>query len=278
MKKLILVSGKAQHGKDSSAEILYDLLPGNKTILHFGDHAKEVAKKYYGWSGKKDEEGRKKLQYVGTELIRKRNNDYWANMIFNLIDVIGEDFDYILIADTRFHNEIDIARLRYSDKVETLRVNRVHFESELSPLQKQHISETELDDYIFDYTISVENGLDNLREALTNMLAYSDFFRKKSASSSISGWNIMRAPIYTCGNGDPFGDMFEKLKLSKDANILRNLRTMYDNYKKLAGKDNLFIDEVGKLIGMYEPPITMCGTYQSYQNECRSSISGYGIG
>ena len=65
---IITFSGKAQHGKDASLEILKHHLEENgKTVMAIGyaDYLKEMAAANFGWDGKKDERGRSLLQNVG---------------------------------------------------------------------------------------------------------------------------------------------------------------------------------------------------------------------
>ena len=74
--KVILISGKAQHGKDTCGNF-FDIelrAKGFSTqIMHFGDAVKYVCEKYYIWAGNKDEHGRSILQTVGTEFVRRQD-------------------------------------------------------------------------------------------------------------------------------------------------------------------------------------------------------------
>lgn len=163
--KIILISGKAQHGKDTTANILKEKLEqkNNKVLItHFGDLVKFVCEKYFNWDGKKDERGRAILQRIGTNVIREQNPDYWVDFVINLLSMFENEWDYVLIPDARFHNEIE----KFEDKkdwdVLSVRINRLNFTSTLTQEQKNHPSETALDDYVFDYVIYAENGIDKL--------------------------------------------------------------------------------------------------------------------
>jgi len=176
MKKptIILISGKAQNGKDFVANELKRQLEelGNKVlIVHYADYLKMVCKDYLGWDGKKDEKGRQVLQYVGTDKARKNNPDIWVKVVNELILAIGEDYDYILIPDTRFSNEIDYMK-RYGHDVISVRVTRLNFESTLTKEQKQHLSETALDNYDFDWYMNCESGINSVREAVLKFIEY----------------------------------------------------------------------------------------------------------
>ena len=58
--KVICISGKAQHGKDTTAAILKELLEADGKsvkIAHFADLLKFICKTYFDWDGQKDERG-----------------------------------------------------------------------------------------------------------------------------------------------------------------------------------------------------------------------------
>lgn len=58
----LLISGKAESGKDSFADIFTKIAQENhyKCLkIKYGDFVKMVATTYYNWNGKKDEFGRR---------------------------------------------------------------------------------------------------------------------------------------------------------------------------------------------------------------------------
>lgn len=164
--KIFAVSGKAQHGKDTFANILYEELTnkGNRVLLcHYADLVKYVAKTFFNWNGEKDEKGRTLLQYIGTDIVRKERPNYWVEFILDIIDLFGENWDYVIIPDTRFPNEIDMLK-EYYQKVEHIRVERLGFESTLTEEQKNHLSEIALDNTEPDLTIYNRSCLEELKE------------------------------------------------------------------------------------------------------------------
>jgi hypothetical protein len=170
---IYLISGKAQHGKDTFAYLLQQKLPGKTVILHYADHVKAVCRQVYGWDGVKDEAGRKMLQEIGTDKIRARNPKYWVNVVFDLIDVIRDDFDNFIIPDTRFKNEIDECKRRFPYEVAVLRVIRVGFENNLTPEQREHPSETDLDGYpTLDHFIRLQEGIDKVGQVVDYFVEY----------------------------------------------------------------------------------------------------------
>ena len=166
--KVILISGKAQVGKDSTATYLKDKLEQNgKSVLisHYGDLVKYICRTFFEWNGEKDSAGRSLLQFVGTDRIRKKYPDFWVKFVFDVLSVFSNEWDYVLVADCRFKNEINLFKNSDFDTI-TVRVERLNFESPLTKEQQNHESETNLDDQIFDYYISSESGLDKLHQQI----------------------------------------------------------------------------------------------------------------
>ena len=161
--KVIAISGKAESGKDTIAkEIKYLLEEQNYKvmIIHFADVLKFVCRQYFDWDGQKDDYGRSLLQQVGTEMREKNNPNMWVNITKELIRGIGAEFDYVLVPDTRFKEEINMLN-EYFDctSVRVLRqdINSYGMASDhvnhLTNEQRAHKSECDLDDYKFDYFI-----------------------------------------------------------------------------------------------------------------------------
>jgi len=160
---IILISGKAQNGKDSFAKILKQKLEqyNNKVLItHYGDPVKFICEKFFNWNGQKDEIGRTLLQYVGTDVVRTQNNNYWVDFIIDILKLFKNEWNYVLIPDTRFKNEITGYSKEWN--ITTVRVNRLNFENNLTYEQKNHPSETELDNFDFDYFVNAESGIDKL--------------------------------------------------------------------------------------------------------------------
>ena len=162
---IITLSGQAQHGKDSSAQIIKEFLEeNNKTVLiiNYADYLKYLAKQYFGWDGEKDEKGRSLLQWLGTEKIRSKHPDFWVDVVINIAKVFEDEHEYVLIADCRFPNEIHRWK-EYGYPIISVHVERLGFDNGLTEEQKSHTSETALDDYMFDVYLKATN-LTELRE------------------------------------------------------------------------------------------------------------------
>lgn len=174
--KVICISGRARHGKDTSADFMKTELEkkGYKVLIaHYGDLVKYTCKTFFGWNGEKDEAGRHLLQYVGTDIIRNQSENYWVDYIVDMLSFFGSNWDFVLIPDTRFPNEIERMKEKGFEVV-SMRINRENFESELTEEQKKHISETALDNYSFDYIVrntTLEEFYERLSEVLENIMA-----------------------------------------------------------------------------------------------------------
>lgn len=172
MKQIFLISGEAQHGKDSTANFLKQKLKGKTLILHFADYLKFIAKNYMGWDGNKDEKGRTLLQTLGSEKVRVglKKPLYWAERVCDAIEILENDYDYFCVPDCRYLNEIYFPKARFPNKITTIRVHRLNFDNCLTPEQKNHMSEIELLDFKHDYDIYSESGLNNLEREVDEFI------------------------------------------------------------------------------------------------------------
>jgi hypothetical protein len=157
--KIFVISGKAGHGKDTVATILKQELDsrGHRVLVtHYADLVKYICTTFFDWDGKKDVKGRALLQAVGTDVGRKYNPNYWVKFVADMLMMFGENWDYVLIPDARFLNEVEGLKEYFND-VKHIRVVRDNFTSNLTATQLKHISEIELDGIEPDYLI-INNG------------------------------------------------------------------------------------------------------------------------
>lgn len=161
---VLCISGKAQNGKDTTANYLYDYLTKNgkkAVIIHYADLLKFICSKYFGWNGEKDDAGRTLLQRVGTDIVRKRQPNYWVDFVTGLIKLFIDEWEYILIPDTRFPNELSCINSA-GFNLKHIRVTRPNFKSPLSEEQQKHPSETALDNTNADYVLVNDSTLKQL--------------------------------------------------------------------------------------------------------------------
>ena len=163
--KVICLSGAARSGKDTAANVLRETFERRgKTVLitHYADLLKYICKTFFGWNGEKDDEGRSLLQYVGTDIVRNRDPNFWVDFIANILTLFHKEWDYVIISDARFPNEI--TRLKeFGINAIHVRVHRNGFESPLTQEQQKHESETALDNISPDYWL-INDDLDGYKK------------------------------------------------------------------------------------------------------------------
>jgi hypothetical protein len=165
---IIGLSGYAQSGKDSTAELLclnygYTRLafadpmrqalmiinPKLDSITHVSDFVED-----YGWDiAKKNPEVRRLLQLLGTDFGRKMlGDDVWIKIALSGI----KPEDKVVISDVRFPNEADAIR-----KLGGIvwRINRRNHSA-----VNGHVSEHAMDNYMFNHVIYNDGTLDDLSD------------------------------------------------------------------------------------------------------------------
>ena len=168
--KVINISGYARAGKDTASKMLKAALElkGKKVLItHYSGLLKYICYEYTDWDGQKTECGRTLLQYVGTDVIRKWDPNYWVDFVADMLDFFGSfgKWDYVLIPDCRFPNEIERLKERDFDVVH-LNIVREAFDNGLTSAQQMHESEVALDGVIPDYTITNDGDLMDLRSKI----------------------------------------------------------------------------------------------------------------
>lgn len=178
MKKIILISAKAQQGKDTFAEILKYKLEYKKekvVVDHFAKYIKNFMRQYYKWDGiTKDESIRTKLQWLGTERIKEDLNYkcFHAKRLAEDFQIVQDDFDYFLVPDTRFEDEIYMFKAMFPNQITTVRIYRDGFIGRLTEEQLKHKSEIALDDFSFDWIVNNNGTLDDLEKEVELFIQY----------------------------------------------------------------------------------------------------------
>jgi hypothetical protein len=166
------ISGFAQHGKDSLADFMIDILSSSEKKclkIKFGDYLKFVASNYHNWDGKKDARGRELLQKLGTEIARDNHPDIWVNVVIEFLSAFKSQYDFIFIPDCRYENEI--LKIKESGyRTTNIWINRPNFDNGLTKEQKSHRSETSLLDYPFEKIVINDGNLEDLLLKSKNLL------------------------------------------------------------------------------------------------------------
>lgn len=178
-KIVVAIAGKAGHGKNTVAEIAMEYLhlahpTWNTRVVGFADAVKEEARKR-GWNGVKDEAGRTMLQDIGLNG-RKDDANYWVKRLLERIIHEPEQATTVwFICDLRFVNEADLARRLVGGQV--WRVERTNsdgtpFLSPLTPEQRVHPSETDLDHYGAWDAVILGSSIDQKRGQVLHALSH----------------------------------------------------------------------------------------------------------
>lgn len=170
-KILLLISGKSGSGKDTFYEAFSKLVISARVAL--ADPIKMIAKKHFNWDGNKDEYGRKLIidigQYLGNESddidesvkkvldkIFSRDKSIWAKIA--AIKIMFDKKPFSVITDWRMIKELSYLNLLF-DNIYTVRINRDDF-NDIGHKK----TESELDDFNFDFVIDNNGSLKDLEE------------------------------------------------------------------------------------------------------------------
>lgn len=170
--KIYILSGKAESGKNVVASIIKDYFVKCNlkcVVVSYASYLKEYAKEILGWDGNEDTKPRDFLQQIGVELIKNQiNSNMLINRIVEDIKVYSYFFDVIIISDARFVDEIEDVK-KYNKSVTVIKINGK--DNNLNVVQKNHITETALDDYDnYDYVINNNGSLNELVKKVESFL------------------------------------------------------------------------------------------------------------
>jgi hypothetical protein len=164
--KVILISGKARNGKSETAKLLKSKLESQRysvLISAYGDLVKFINEKYLGCDNQKNEVNRSNWQHIGDK-VREQYPNYFIDFVIDMVSIFIGKWDYVIVPDCRFPNEVDAWRNIDGIDYITVRINRFNFESTLTEEQKNHPSETSLDNWNFDYYINADNNIESLEK------------------------------------------------------------------------------------------------------------------
>lgn len=119
---------------------------------------------------------RELLQYWGTDVRRKQNNDYWVRKSKETVLKLSNRYDFIIFTDARFPNECEgvrdlggvVIRCKAPDEVRKERLKERGIEMSSEALS--HCSETALDNYE-DFDIVLDTSLPEVFSTLIARLS-----------------------------------------------------------------------------------------------------------
>lgn len=167
IKTIITISGVAESGKDTFGNILsfhFKTEKLNVLRINYADWLKKIAEKLIGYNEKDKPKYRTELQRIGTDVIRKTNEDYWVDTAIGAFEILGSEADVMIIADARFENEILLEKWKEKFNVINILIKR-NKENSLSDEQRSHTSETNftgIPETYYDYIIENDNAINDL--------------------------------------------------------------------------------------------------------------------
>lgn len=166
----IAFGNKARVGKDSACDYLIEKYGGEK--LRFATPVYGLAGAIQDFMGLPRKKDPALLQWVGVGMRQLYGDNVWSSIVRKHIDVIahnapsdnGESSRNIFVADMRFINEADM--LREAGFV-LVRIDRPDRPIDRDP---NHISETELDNYKFDYVVENNGSLEAFYRSIEGLM------------------------------------------------------------------------------------------------------------
>ena len=155
--KLIFICGKADSGKDTFGNILKEEFEKHRKkvcILKITEPLYRYARDFFGWDGKDSTKPRDLLQELGIEVIKEKMgmDTFLLDRLSGDIKVLDNYFDIGIITDGRLLSEISYLKKNFNN-VKVIRMYSV-LDNKLTPKEKKHITETDLDnDYEYDYKV-----------------------------------------------------------------------------------------------------------------------------
>jgi hypothetical protein len=163
----VLIAGYAFTGKSTTARFMKEYLDSlnvSSTIASFAKGVKQTSQ-FLGWSGEKDSRGRQLLIDIGMAG-RKYDKDTWCRTTFKYIipDLEGYPFDFVLVEDCRFPNEIDYVKNDWTYQTYTVRIVAPNREGLKGTPLYDDISETSLTNEMeYDFYVDNTGSLEELK-------------------------------------------------------------------------------------------------------------------
>ena len=172
--KIFVISGKANSGKDTTAEIIDNqiMLKGLKVVnLQISSYIKMYASKISGWDGSEDTKPRTLLQELGTSIIREKiDNEFFIKRLIGDIEVYSYYFDAITISDGRLPEQLDGIYNAF-DNVYRINIVRPNYDNHLNAKELKHRTEVGLDNYDnYEYKIVNDGSLEDLSNKIRKIV------------------------------------------------------------------------------------------------------------
>lgn len=137
---VVTLTGKAGSGKDLVGQMIkkyLDELGMSGFTIAFADQLKDHCVRNFGYVDK--DKDRKILQDFGTR-VREIEPDFWALQVYHTIDAFRSMFDWFIITDARYKNELSLFPYNIAYPIVNIYVKR-DVDSGLTDEEKAHESE-----------------------------------------------------------------------------------------------------------------------------------------
>lgn len=175
--QVILISGKSNSGKGTVAQIIEESIKSkNKHVIRcsLSTYIREITKKDFFWDGIDTLESRKfmaEVYRIGTELypyhmarrVWERDILPYANEdSIAIVESFREKVNY-----DYFETLLDEGKI---DDIITVRVVRPNFNVIQNEEMESHVSESDLDDFEFDYIVVNDTTIEKLKDRIENTI------------------------------------------------------------------------------------------------------------
>ena len=171
MNILILVGGKSHSGKGTFSENLETILLNKRLNLNvircsLSTYIRKITKEDFYWDGNDSSEVRNfmgEVYRLGTKIYPY----HMARRVWerDIVPSLTDSFNIIIIESFRELNNYiyfkELEEKKLIDKIITINIERPNFNDITKDMQK-HISETDLDNFAFDYTIVNDKNVSDL--------------------------------------------------------------------------------------------------------------------
>ena len=166
---IIILSGKAKSGKNVVADIINEYYK-NSIQVAYAYYIKDYLKRMNKYNEQEKAQYRSLLQEFGVEFLSKHiNSKFLINRVMEDIEVFSYFYDVIVITDARLVDEIEMPKQKFSNVI-TIRIENNN-NNNLSESEKNHITETGLDNYLgFDYILKNNSTIEDLKNQITEIL------------------------------------------------------------------------------------------------------------
>lgn len=171
--KIILVSGKSHSGKGTVSEMIEEILKSqNKHVIRcsLSTYIRQIAKDDFYWNGIDTLESR----IFMAEVYRVGTNFYPYHMARRIWERDIQPYarkDTVVIVESfrekvNYDYFVELFKEHLVDDILTFRVTRPNYDDIQDEKHKQHVSESDLDNFSFDYYIENSGTIEELENKL----------------------------------------------------------------------------------------------------------------